>query len=319
MTRVTETVLNVKQEISDFAAPKNHTHSEYLKNTETVTYLTNEHSDTVATNNTLGHVIVDTTVKDSENPVSNSAVKAYVDEIPKITLDNTVTENSTHGVTSKAVFTAINNAKQDMSTAGLSTSNPKEETVESFNDIKTPGIYKMTTNVSMPNKPDIDTKNSILTVLKMSDNITHILNLPNGNEYRRNGTIINNNITWDSWKLSYMPFQKYTAPLSDATYNNDVHDIEIFQDTSGYTIRWDQTYNPIGNNQVYFTTHLTQHEYKHVVKFNKNLDIVGPYVFSNIVASIDVKIQPDGIYLRSTKTNHQVHGINETYFIPRVP
>ena len=319
MTRITEKVLNVRQEINDLAAPKNHTHPQYLQNTAEVTYLTNAHSSTRATSSTLGHVTVDTTVKNSNNPVTNSAIKEYVDSIPKITLDSRVTKNSTNGVTSGAVFTAIENVKYDIDTSGLSPSNPDEMALNDFDGANLPGSFKINANIPMANKPNVNTTNGILTVLKPGNSYTHILNLPNGEEYRRHGDINGNNINWDSWKLSYMPFQKYTAPLAGASYNNNVHDIEIFQDTSGYTIRWNQTYNPTGNSQTYFITHPTQYEYKHVVKFKKNLDIAGPYVFGNLIGTMDVKIQPDGIYLRSPKANNHINGINETYFVPRVP
>lgn len=318
MTRVTEKILNIKQEINALAAPKNHTHPQYLENTSDTTYLTDVHSDKKATATQLGHVIVDTVVKDSINPVTNKAIKNYVDTIPKITLDSSVTRNSTNGVTSGAVYNAINDAK--LSSEGLSATNPTEMALNSFDGANEPGSYKINANIPMANRTSVDTNNGILTVLKHGTNsLTHILNLPNGREYRRHGTINNNNIIWDDWKVSYIPFQKYTTPLSGATYNNNVHDIEIFQDTMGYTIRWNQTFNPDGNAQTYFLSHSTQYEYKHVVKFSKNLDIAGPYVFANLIGTFDIKIQADGIYLRSTKASAKINGIDETYFVPRTP
>lgn len=319
MAKITELVLNVQQEINNLAALKNHVHPQYLENTPSVTYLTNAHAETQATSSQLGHVIVDNEVKNSNNPISNAAIKNYVDAIPIINLDDTVVQDSTNGITSGAVYTAIDDAKKNIDISGLSPTNPAESTLDDFDDAITPGTYQINTNVVMYNKPNVNTTNSILTVLKTGTVLTHILNLPDGSEYRRIGEIQINDIHWNDWRLSYLPFQKYTIPLAGATYNNNVHDIEIFQDTSGYTIRWDQTYNPDGTKQTYFVSHSTQYEYKHVVKFAKNLDIVGPYVFGNVVNAADIKIQPDGIYLRSTKASHNITGINETFFIPRVP
>lgn len=321
MTRVTEKVVNIKDVVNDLAAPKNHTHPQYLQNTSQTTYLTDAHTSVKATSSQLGHVMVDTEVKNSNNPVSNSAIKTYIDNnIPIITLDNTVTENSTNGVTSGAVYTAVNNIKYDINLAGLSPSKPDEMAISSLDDVDTPGSFKIGANIPMRNKSNIDTTNSVLTIYKMGNLYTHILSMPDGSEYRRHGYKNNNDgIVWDSWNLSYLPFQEYTIPLAGATYNNNVHDISIFQDTSGYTIRWNQTHNPNGNNQTYFTTHSTKYEYKHVVQFSKNLDIAGPYIFSNIVNATDIKIQPDGIYLRSTKASSQINDINETFFVPRVP
>ena len=313
MTRVTEKVLNIRDAVNELAAPKNHEHPQYLKNTSSVTYLTDSHSSVEATNSRLGHVIVDTEVKNSNHVVTNAAIKSYVDAIPRITLDSAVTKNSNNGVTSNGVYVAINEAK--MSVDGKSPIVPSTTTFNKFDNINTSSAYKVTTNIPMTGKPNINTTNGIITTYKFDNtNLLQILNLPDGSEYRRN-----NDGTWGEWRLSYMPFHKYTAPLAGADRNNNVHDIEIFQDTNGYTIRWDQTYNPDGSAQTYFLSDATQYAYKYVVKFSKNLDIAGPYVFSNLVNSADIKIQADGIYLRSTKASAKINGINETYFVPRVP
>lgn len=320
MTRITEKVFNIKDEITALAAAKNHTHPEYLQNTSDVTYLTNAHSSKQATSATLGHVIVDASVKDnSDNPVSNKAIKEYVDAIPKITLDSTVTADSTNGVTSGAVFTALDNIKYDIDITGLSPTKPSQMALNDFDGATTPGSYRLNANIPMKNKTNINTKSGILTILKMGEHYMQILNLPNGNEYRRGGVIPSNGEeAWDSWKLSYMPFQPYTAPLANASYNNNVHDIEIFQDTAGYTIRWNQTKNP-DTNQTYFLSHQQQYEYKHVVKFSTHLEVAGEYVFGSIGGTMDIKIQNDGIYLRSSKANSMIRGINQVFFVPRVP
>lgn len=251
----------------------------------------------------------------------------------KINITNTLDTNSTDDQipTAKVVFDTISNNDELI---GIDLSKPKNYQGE-IDKLTLPGYYIMGDNIDTSKTfnyggESISYTNGLVTVKTQTNRIIqHICTTSkvlsannsneytykiNGSEYTRYGTYNDNEtVTWRPWHLVHKPYSK-TTRVASLGQNIDDNSIEVYENTAGFIIKWQQN----NDNQNRYFVHAPLYTYVDMCTFNPSLPISGPYVFSNLIGRMDVKITPTKMQIRSNiAPNGYIDNIDETYFVPR--
>ena len=132
----------------------------------------------------------------------------------------------------------------------------------------------------------------------------------NGSEYTRWGTSATD---WKAWHVAHKPYTK-TVRACHWGPGVDSGSVVVYENTAGYIIRWKQE----NDQQNSYVVNTPLYEYTDLCTFNPALPITGPYIFSNLIGRMDVKITADKMQIRSNiAPGGRIIQVNETYFVPR--
>ncbi|MBO5476300.1 MAG: hypothetical protein J6A15_00915 [Clostridia bacterium] len=361
-TGLDEHILYVKEQTLRFAPPKNHTstNDEYGKGSETH----------------YGHVKVENTVKESENPVKSSAIISFVENKittlsdtltnnlqeklniindidddttessdnryniptakaiwdnlqPRLNILNSITSETTDETdgksnipTAKAVWNALSSYKDLL--VGVDLSMPKSYK-QSIDTLDTAGYYILDHDDTAPKYfiyggSTIYYTNGLATIKTQSDYIIQEIQTTkkengtykiSGAKYIRRGKKKTDNpITWEPWHALFIPKTETSRPQN----LKNVDSIKVFENTNGFIIQWTQT----NGNQNSYSVSAPLYEYTNLCEFNPPLPISGPYIFSNLIGRMDIKITADKMQIRSNiAPGGRIVEVNETFFVPR--
>lgn len=277
--------------------------------------------------------ITNNTTEQTSNRYNIPTAKAIWDYFqPRVNIDTSISESSQDSTnnknnipTSKAVWDALSSYKNLL--VGVDLSAPKSSS-QDIDTLKDAGYYIMehdTPKYFTYGGNIIYYKNALVKVQKQSNRViqnvytTEKIELSNneitykinGAEYRRYGTPNENEeIVWRPWHVMHIPYAK----TSRAQNLINVDSIEVYENTAGYIIRWKQE----NDQQNSYVVNTPLYEYTDLCTFNPALPITGPYIFSNLIGRMDVKITADKMQIRSNiAPGGRIIQVNETYFVPR--
>lgn len=322
--QIFEQILNLKNEVLRWASPIGHTHN--MENIdgliETIdekapvnhAYATGKYGE--ATNNQYGHVkVLYEILGESDNVPTEKAVKQYID-MRTANLDPSSLNIPTNDDIRNLATTVFNNnftdAKFNAKLLQKSAIYPKD-TTSSPNSITDSGYYRLTGTGNITYGNDVFSyHNAFLRVTFNGTRYIQHLQLSNSEEYERvRYKKSDGNWTWGYWHLHYKPYTENASAVKKAdSTNNEYQNIHLYETTAGYIVRWQRDGK--------FRLQVNQYEYDKICSFSPALNITGPYVFGNLVGRSDVRINANGMWIRSTDQKGQyISGINETFFIPR--
>lgn len=256
----------------------------------------------------------------------------------ELSIDTTTTVDSSSTdskiPTARAVWNAISN--HDSILEGVDYKRPKSYT-GSINNLTTAGYYIMNHSVSSPKTfsyggEKIYYTNALVVVKRQSNRVIQYVCASNkitsssnnntytykinGSEYTRYG-IYNSSgkTTWKPWHMLHKPYTKTTRAKIKAKHKGvDANSIVVYENTSGFIIRWKQT----NNNQRRYPISAPLYEYAEVCEFSPALPISGPYVFGNLIGRMDIRITSTKMEIRSNVApGGRIIQMDETYFVPR--
>lgn len=329
-----EEIMNVANEVLRVAAPIQHSHNNA---TESVNgYMSAEDKkklNGIAEGANKTDIIIDSALEDdtkSTNPVQAKVIMAKLKEIKDtiITASSTLNPSSTTQVVSaKGIATYIADKIKE-SKVGSAESPFTITDISSLDNITENGVYYIEQNPAKITcgNDTIDIYQGYIEVKDTTvENTTYIQTqnviTTDGTEYSRWKS--NNSTTWSNWRIYYMPRKQYTKSIS---IQDDVYNLEIWEDTKGYTIIWNQS---LSKDKKYFITSTTANEWKTIALFPSALQIEGCFIFGNNSGNFDIMITGghndggygkyfnSGIYIRSTNGSERIKGINYTFFVPR--
>lgn len=331
----TSHIMFLKEQILRFAAPIIHRH-----NAEDIdglgTYAPENHASSsnkygVGSKNNYGHVKVDNeTSTTSTNPVQNKIITSYINSMKETleskinesligyTIKNVVDSSSTDEQipTAKAVWDAL----KSYNNKGSSITAPKEINAD-IDDIVEPGYYTQTEwRYFVYGGEKIYYKNALIRVEKGGDGlriiqhvyatslVTHANGTKmyrlNGSEYTRWGTASE----WKAWHVAHKPYTK-TMRASNLGENVYTNSVEVYENTAGFIIHW---------NQERYDVHANQNQYANVCEFYPSLPVSGHYIFSNLIGRLDIRIDRDKMQIRSNvPSGGYITGVYMTFFVPR--
>lgn len=312
------------------------------KGSAVITYVENKISNATSTLknelqekiNIITSINEDTTEKTSEC-YNIPTAKAIWDNLqPRLNIVTEINSNSTDSTegkynipTAKTIWNALSSYKDLLVGVDLSMPKPYQGNID---DLIEPGYYKMNHNVESPKVfiyggKNIYYTNALVTVKKDSNRIiqhvcaTEKVTTPNSTEftYKINGTEFTRYITNDGntpvfgdWHAAHIPYTK----TGRAQNLINVNSITVHENTSGFIIHWKQTNDK--QNSYSVTTPL--YEYTDICTFNPPLPITGPYIFSNLIGRMDIKITANKMQIRSNiAPGGRIVEVDETYFVPR--
>lgn len=344
---ISETILNIRTEVLRYAAASNHNHDSRYVIGNSDNFAPKNHASTnneygVGNTTQYGHVLFsssdisdDDTSKDNCAPSIQSVKKYVKSKVNSVNgLEGQTIASSSTGITyqstdnqiptAKAVYNAINNIDLFSQLSQHTITNPKDVTTN-IDNIVTTGYYHKTNNGSFTHAPNTvyytdglihvqryGTR-AVQTVYATVQNNNNNYRF-NGEIYTRFGTISSSGNVWSKWHVLHKPWTERSDLIGTLGTGVDSGSVTLWENTAGYTIRWKQTQN----NQNY-TVSGAKYTYTPICSFSRDLPLKGPFVFGNIINNMDIKIQADGMYLRTTENVGGVlPGIDETYFVPRV-
>ena len=322
-----ELIFNLKTEIEKIAAPIIHLHDNATQSANGfMSKADKKKLDGIAENANNFSLNVDTELSSSSsNPVANSTLYAKYNELKDetITISNNIDSDSTDkAVSGKAVATYVASKIEEVE-SGTAKNPESTGAFNSFDQILDSGVYVIDgSTMTIPNgRETINVADGVLTVKKTGNIQTQNIIASNGVEYSRWRNV--DGTKWNDWKVYNMPYRQYTKGL---TYNTDVYNFQIMENTGGFTIIWNQGSSADKN---YFITSPNAGEWKHVVLFKTALPIDGAFVFGNLEGTMDIMITgghydgfhnktfASGMYIRSPQASNKIKGIHESYFVPR--
>lgn len=323
-----EEIMNVSDEVLRVAAPKNHTHDNAT--TSKNGYMSSSDKsklDGIEANADKTRIVIDSQLPDnttSTNPVQAKTIMAKLNEIKNtiISISDTLDPSSTtQAISGKGIAQYIA-SKIAESEEGTAKSPSDVGAFGSFDSITENGIYYIEqnpTNIVCGNET-INVHGGYMQVKNAANIQTQNIIASNGVEYSR---WTNNNSSWTNWRIYHMPRRQYTKPV---TIRENVFNIEIMEDTRGYTITWNQS---LSSDKNYFITSATAGEWKQVLLFEPKLQIDGCFIFGNNSDMYDIMITSghydgkttknyaSGMYIRALNGSARLQGINYSFFVPR--
>ncbi len=317
---ITEKILNLKDEVLKWAAPKIHSHPEYEGNNTVPNHadITNKYGE--GTDKLYGHVKVDTSLNTtSNNPVQNKKITEAI--------NNKASSQHTHTIDD------ITDLSNNLGSYIKGTyQNPKtlEETKPGYIEgLVTPGVYYAKniyfndTTWRDPSSTGSASTPGLICVYEINkQKHQHIITML-GREWKRyakiNGLDNDGNVTSWGWGPWYLSFTSSPINIEDKVieaYNTNVHNIQILEDQNGYTIIWDQASS--AHPKFYSGPY---QDWKHAVLFRQSstLQMKGKFVIGDIMGKMDVRIDQSGLYVRyNGNPNTPISDIsNFAYYIPK--
>ena len=266
------------------------------------------------------------------NQISNIASTLRTELQNKLNIKQTVDSTSTHQSsgaynipTTQAVWQAISDYKDLL--IGVDLARPKSIN-KNINDMTDAGYFIQTGVRSFSyGGENINYTNALIKVEKQSNRvIQHVCATDkftsggqtiykiNGRRYTRWGaTSVVNPPTWNAWEVEHKPYTR-TIRACNLGPGVDEGSIEVFENTSGFIIHWDQHNAPDDRYPV--SSEL--YEYINVCEFKPPLPITGPYVFGNLIGRFDIKIEAHRMQIRSNvNKGGRIIEMHETWFVPR--
>lgn len=326
---IQEEIMNVADEVLRIAAPTNHSHSNAT--TSKSGYMSSSDKaklDGIEPNADKTKIIVDASLPDnteSTNPVQAKVIMAKLKEIKNtiINITNTLDPTSTtQAVSGKGIADYVIK-KITESEKGSNKSPINASSYESFDKITSNGTYYIAdnpTNITCGNET-VNVYGGYMEVKTSAKVQTQNIIASNGVEYSRWKN--NNSSSWTNWRIYHMPRRQYTKPF---VISENVFNIEIMEDTRGYTIIWNQSYS---SDRNYFIASAVAGEWKPIVKFQPELQINGCFIFGNSGNTYDImitsghydtentKTYDSGMYIRTPNGSERIKGINYSFFVPR--
>ena len=338
-----EIIVNLKKTILTYAAEKNHRHREYVEQTEF-----DEHVDTIANNDTNGHVQVKNNLTYNGNsPVTSKGIYDWV--MSKINgleqtyikktdiIDNLTSDSSTQALSAKQgktlkglidnVATQLSKVTTDWS--GHSITNPKETTTQ-IDHLVTRGyyIYKGTKGTFSCSPDTISYKNALITVEKQSNHIIqHVYATSYSNAaqtYKIDGRIfVRHGYTtagtngqaeyhWEKWYVEHIPWRERNDLLKTRGPNVNAGSFTIHECTAGYVFTWKQ-----GGTNDRYDVPMAKYSYSNVYTF-ETLPIAGTYIIGDLIGRLDVRITNSSLKVRTLEPKGSyIVGVDMTYFAPR--
>ena len=317
---INERIVNLRQEILNYASEKTHRHLDLEQSISTLTGKFNNYLQIGAADSTYvrkdQHIIDTSVTASSTNPVQSKGIKSYVDNAIK------------NFISKSAIETLIENkiaAKDKNIFASPDTTDTK------INELFEPGYYKYVGNkAAFTCAPDtVQYKNGLIRVERQSNHIIqHVYSTTwskaastykiDGREFTRYGytTTSGDSTTphWGDWHVAHLPWKKrpdLVDTLGPGVKNQGTFD--IYECTAGYVFRWTQN----GSDQKYILS-VPQYNFSPVCTFTKNLPIEGTFTIGNLIGHLDVAISASEFKVRSiNQKGEHIIGINMSYFIPR--
>ena len=322
--QIYENIFNLKTEVLKFASPKDHTHEQ--SDIEGLTNTLNgkapiNHADTTgrygeASEQQYGHVkVIYEMLGETDSVPTDRAVKNYIDlrtaNLDPSSLD-IPSEADIRNIATSVFNSNFTDAKFNNKLLQKSAIYPKD-IASSPNSITTVGYYRLTGtgNITYGNEV-FSYHNAFLKVTYNGTRYIQLLQLANSEEYERvRYKKSDGNWAWGYWHLHYKPYTENASVVKKADSSNDEYkNIHVYETTAGYIIRW--------KRDSKFYLQINQYEYDKICSFSPALNISGPFVFGNLIGKSDVRINTNGMWIRSTdKKGQYISGINETFFIPR--
>ena len=216
------------------------------------------------------------------------------------------------------IETQINNYSNSIDLGNPIEINEDNTDIININYLKEPGYYyynKDYNNNDSPlkyNNVDICHKKSLVIVEKQPDGIIvqHIYSTDDI-EYNLDGTeyIRFFKDTWSDLSVKYKP----TTNCTISTTKNETL-LTCKENTAGFIITWKQN-----NEDNSYITSNNLYEYETIGTFTYPIPIGDtPYIFSNLIGKIDIKVSKSNIQVRSTLKESKIKNVNTTFFIPRL-
>lgn len=306
----------------------------------------------VGDENNYGHVKLQNSVtSNSSNGVKSSGISTAITTAisnlktelegklqTKLSIVKEVKSTSTDDTipTSKAVWDALTSYEDILS--GVSLAKPKLTTAN-IENITEPGYYRQNSKTAkyFNYAGKMINYNQGLIKVEVADNrvIQHVYATEkvqsgnstyyklNGCEYRRYGVgeVATNaegntmNINWNvsPWHAVHIPYRSI-SPIKHSGPGIDNDSIVVFENTAGFIFHWDQN----ATDDDRYNVHAPLYEYAEICTFGEELPIRGPYVFSNLIGRMDIKITSTGMYIRSNvQPGGHIIEVHETFFVPR--
>lgn len=289
-----------------------------------VTDSINTHEDVTATTTILGHVKVDSTIKNSTNPVQNKKIKEA--------LDNKIDKDGTKVLSTYDFNDEYKDKIDDLVSINVLQEVSDDTDINNIDDVleegsfvfdKTPTGANDKKVISYGNRTNIYYTKGIIENKKVNNRIIQkVYSTKNvNNEYYLDGSIyqriINTNtnpVSYGQWHCVYINTVNPNFIYSAESLGTGVDSIQVFENTAGFIITWEQ------DNHTDYSYEIQEDLYKYVTicDFTPNLPIQGEYIFGNLIGKIDVKITSQNMQVRSTlaKNNH-VYDVKASYFVPR--
>lgn len=329
--RIIEQIVNIKEEIRDIAALKNHTHEDLIKTSNIIT-----DDDSLEDNAQSTTKIA--SIKSLVEYI-NTQLQEYFTiadaESQKETIEEDISDTLANYVTTEDFNTELSHVTTNFE--GHSFKYP-QETTKTINNIIEPGYYQYTGgNESFQCDPYmVNYGNSLIRVEKQGDHLIQYVHSTtetnnglqiDGREYIRHGYLTNNNsgdtiTNWSAWRVHHFPYQQKDDLLAEKGKNIDDNAFHVYESTAGYTFEWKQK-----STNAKYVLPMDQYTYEDVYILNKELPIQQPMIFSNYIGHIDVKIvnEPNNsgdivtkIKVRSSNNKGEyVVGVDNAYFVPR--
>lgn len=316
---ITEKILNLKDEILKWAAPKVHSHPEYESNNTIPNHADVSNKYGQGTDKLYGHVKVDSVLKeDSINPIQNRKVTEAINNKSDI--------NHTHKLTD------INNLSDALTDYIKGTyQNPIVLTDVNDNYIDTlidPNVYSskkiwFSDNTWRdPSSTGTASIPGLINVYSINGQLCQHIITNIGREWKRYAKVKFDNDgnvsswVWGPWFLSFTINPINIEDKVIESYNNNVHNIQILENHHGYIIIWDQASS--AHPKFYSGAYQS---WKHVALFRKSssLQMQGKFVVGDIMGKMDLRIDQTGIYVRyNGNPNTPISDIsNFAYYVPK--
>lgn len=187
-----------------------------------------------------------------------------------------------------------------------------------INYLKEPGYYYYNKEYNSNNSPlkynnvDVCHKKSLVIVEKQPNGIIiQRIYSTDDIEYNLDGTeyIRFFKDTWSDLSIRYKPTTNYTISTTKSETL-----LTCKENTAGFIITWKQN-----NEDNSYLTSDNLYEYETIGTFTYPIPIGDtPYIFSNLIGKIDIKVSKNNIQVRSTLKESKIKNVNVTFFIPRL-
>ena len=312
-----EVVVNLQEEILEYAAAKNHVH-------DAAASVTTDGTDPVQSKGIVSYVTNKIANFKTESQIITLIENKMVDYVKTSSLSDTL-----NNYLSKNDAAELYATKNEVPTDINIYANPIQTSTK-INYLVEPGYYIYTgTDATFYCQPDnVHYTNGLIRVETQSNHIIqHVYATSystsaqkykiDGREFVRYGyTSTENNETkphWeDKWRVANIPWKKRNDLLKTRGEKVSENGFSIYECTAGYVFQWKQA----GSQQAYVLP-MDQYNFASVYTF-KDLPITSPFVFGNLIGHIDIKITENDFRVRSVnKRNEKIIGVNESYFVPR--
>lgn len=282
-------------------------------------------------------------IKDTEATIDDSSlltgavIKKLINQlvsesISKLSIENIIYQKA---ATEDEEDKTLEDALTDINTAIEQSHNPNNidltspKSVENdIDSLKTPGYYtydkEEDVTLNYNGTPSVHCKDALITVEAQSDGnvIQYILaTTPSGNldEYKITGekyVRVFDGEEWSPLSLIYTPQKNRSVSPTEALMDKDGNttgNITMTETTAGFTFNWHQY------GEGTYTIQSDLYEYEKIGGFESIPIGNTPFIFGNLIGKIDIKIDAQGIFVRSTlPSGSVVKNVNTTFFIPRI-